>query len=142
MGPGAPLTYVHAMANTATKPVELRRKERVVAAEAMRGVPEGTEGTVTMVSGLSWIRYWVRFDNGVAMGSINRSKLARPEEWQRHLRGEDEPVASPTGGDAVEAAVSGDQAAGGAADVTTPNGTVVPAKLIERAKRARERLSA
>ncbi len=129
------------MAKTATKPVELRRKERVVASTALRGVPEGTEGTVTMVSGLTWIRYWVRFDNGVSMGSINRANLARPEEWQRHLRGEEEPETG-VGAEADDEEAAGvDGAADGAADVTTSNGTVVPAKLIERAKRARERLA-
>ncbi len=130
------------MAKTAVQPVELRRKERVVATRDLRGVPEGTEGTVAMVSGLTWIRYWVRFDNGVAMGSLDRSKLARPDEWARHLRGEDEPTAADDdgGGDADGAAAAAEASSG--ADLTTPNGTVVPARLVERAKKARERLSA
>ena len=43
---------------------EFSRKDRVVAAEDLAGVPEGTPGVVVMVTGLSWIRYRVRFDNG------------------------------------------------------------------------------
>src|SRR3954463_15978334 len=82
------------MAKTATLPVEFRRKERVIATVDLRGVPEGTGGVVTMVSGLTWVRYWVRFDNGVAMGSINRAHLARPDEGARPLAGEDEPAAA------------------------------------------------
>src|SRR4051812_19706923 len=99
------------MAKPATLPRELRRKERVIATVELRGVPAGTEGVVTMVSGLTWVRYWVRFDNGVAMGSINRSHLARPDEWARHLAGEDEPsAAGPSDGDD---AAGGDDAGGG-----------------------------
>ena len=44
---------------------EFSRKDRVVAAEDLPGVPEGTPGTVMMVTGLKWIRYRVQFDNGI-----------------------------------------------------------------------------
>ena len=40
------------------------RKDRVLAAKELPGVPEGTPGRVVMVTGLSWIRYRVQFDNG------------------------------------------------------------------------------
>ncbi len=43
---------------------EFSKHDRVVAAEDLPGVPEGTPGTVLMVTGLSWIRYRVHFDNG------------------------------------------------------------------------------
>lgn len=131
------------MAKTKVKPVELRKGEKVVAATDLRQVPVGTTGTVMLVNGLSWIRYWVRFDNGVALGSINRSALARPEEWERRLAGggktdADAEAASP----AAAAAVAEGSEAETVGDVTTPNGAVVPAQLVERAKRARERLGA
>ncbi|CAN5235118.1 hypothetical protein BH18ACT4_BH18ACT4_00240 [soil metagenome] len=74
---------------------ELRRRERVVTAVPMPKLPEGTPGTVTFVEGLTWVRYWVRFDNGVTRGSLPRRKLARPAEWAETLarreRGEEEP---------------------------------------------------
>ena len=42
-----------------------REKDRVEAADdSLRGVPAGTPGTVIGVSGLTWIRYRVQFDNG------------------------------------------------------------------------------
>lgn len=129
------------MAKTKAKPVELRKGETVVAGTDLRHVPTGTTGTVMLVNGLSWIRYWVRFDNGVALGSINRSALARPEEWERRLAGGAE--AAPGASDpavVVTAAEGADAEAVG--DVATPNGAVVPARLIERAKLARERLTA
>ena len=61
-----------------TAPPDLRKGDKVVASADLRGVPAGTEGKVALVNGLSWVRYWIRFDNGVAIGSVNRSHLATP----------------------------------------------------------------
>lgn len=115
----------------------LEKGDEVVAAAELPRVPAGTKGKVVLVNGLSWIRYWVRFENGMAVGSVNRSKLATPDEWKRR----DEV------GDEDGAAVAGSEAAsdGGAADDgggVAVNGVVVPSKLIERSKAARERLGA
>lgn len=65
------------MADMASEKDQLQRKERVVATQDLRGVPAGTEGRVIMASGLTWIRYWVHFDNGVEMGSLDRRYLER-----------------------------------------------------------------
>ena len=62
----------------------------MIARTDLRDVPEGTKGKVVLVNGLTWIRYWVRFENGISMGSVNRANLATPAEWQRHLNGEDD----------------------------------------------------
>lgn len=127
------------MAKTDTATGDLRKGADVVARVAMRDVPEGTVGKVSMVTGLSWIRYWVRFENGVALGTIDRSRLATPAEWKRYLAGDEEveveAVDGDGGGDAVVEADTG----GGA---TTSNGTFVSQKHIDRAKAARERLTA
>ena len=78
---------------TTTAPPDLRKGDKIVASADLRGVPAGTTGKVMLVNGLSWIRYWVRFDNGVTMGSINRTNLATPDEWERKLSGaDDQPV--------------------------------------------------
>ncbi|MBA3283190.1 MAG: hypothetical protein H0U29_13265 [Acidimicrobiia bacterium] len=91
-----------------------------------------------MVTGLTWIRYWVRFENGVSLGTIDRKRLATPEEWQRFLDGDEEEVAD--SGDASADAAGAEEAdsEGGA---TTTNGTFVPQKHIDRAKAARARLA-
>ena len=128
---------------TVTEADTFRRKDRVVAAVAMPGIPEGTPGRVVMVAGLTWIRYWVRFENGVVRGSLARHKLARLDEWEaikeRRERG-DEPA--DTGGDAV-AAPDGDGGAPAAAgDGYRHAGVVVPQTLLERSKRRREALGA
>lgn len=120
----------------------LRKGEKVVASSAMPGIPEGTKGKVFMVAGFSWIRYWVRFENGQVRGSINRSKLCRLSEWPelqaRRARGEDQPAAA-AADDAV-AAASGDAPAPSGGDDVVHNGVVVPAHLLERSKKRREAL--
>ncbi len=128
------------MARKEGKGERLRAKERVVATVDMPGIPEGTTGRVILVEGLTWIRYWVRFDNGVVRGSLDRRVLARPSEWTELVRrreaGEDVTV----GGNAATATADA-----AAADATAPadetvmvNGIAVPAHLIERSKRRRE----
>ena len=115
----------------------LKRKDRVVAAVDLPGIPAGTEGKVIMVAGFTWIRYWVRWANGVERGSINRSNLVRPGEpfgpELLELRANAEaPVAAAGGGDAAEAG-----AAGGGVEV---GGVMIPGHLLERTKKRRELL--
>lgn len=65
-------TTVGAVADT-----EYARRDKVVAAEDLAGVPEGTAGTVVMVGGLAWIRYRVRFANGVELNLLDGRYLQR-----------------------------------------------------------------
>lgn len=126
---------------TSTLSTDLRKGDKVVATAELRGVPAGTTGKVALVNGLSWMRYWIRFDNGVAIGSVNRSHLATPKEWERKQNGTDEVAV-----EAVAATADGDESGGGdsagGGGVTTANGAVVSQKLIDRAKAARARLTA
>ena len=123
-------------------PHEFRRDEAVQTLDQLPGVPAGTRGRVYLVDGFTWTRYRVLFDNGVDIGSLDGSVLARPKDFDAALaRREQEAAAAAAAttsddGDAGETA-----AAGGAADKTV-NGVVVPALLLDRSKRARERLSA
>ena len=121
---------------TTTSAGTLRKGDAVVAAVDLRGVPEGTKGKVAIVNGLTWTRYWVRFANGVVMGSINRTKLATPDEWERR---HDEPVEAAATADAASDGAGAADAGGGGVEV---NGALVPQKLLDRSKAARERLSA
>ena len=130
------------MARKQTSGEHLARKERVVARQDLPGIPAGTGGKVTVVEGLTWIRYWVRFDNGVIRGSVNRADLARPAEWtelqRRREAGEDLEDAKPTDG----ASGGGSATPGAAAEGVLVNGVTVPGHLIERSKVRRELLSA
>ncbi len=124
------------MAKTATA-TKLRKGDKVVTTAELRAVPEGTAGKVIVVNGLTWIRYWVRFDNGEVLGSISRDKLATKQDLIDQANG--------VGLDAGEAASSDDGGAAVAEDagggVTTPNGTFVAQIHIDRAKAARARLT-
>lgn len=55
----------------------LRKGVKVVAAEAMPGVPEGTPGVIRMAAGVTWTRFRVDFANGVSLGSIDPTKLSK-----------------------------------------------------------------
>ncbi len=123
---------------------ELKRKSKVVAFDDLPGVPEGTMGKIALVDGWDrWIRYHVLFDNGVDLGSINREHLVPAKKYDQYKTRRvqalesgvfDQPEAVET-----EEAEGGDGgAAGGGASV---NGVEIPAHLLERAKKARERLS-
>ncbi len=62
---------------------EFKRKDRVVAAQDLPGVPEGTPGTVVMVTGLSWIRYRVQFDNGFEVNLLDGRYLSPLREKKK-----------------------------------------------------------
>jgi hypothetical protein len=118
-----------------------KRKDKVVAAVAMPGIPEGTPGRVTMVAGFDWIRYWVYFENGVSRGSLNRSKLARASDWEeikrRREAGEDDHPGAADGSDG-DAGGAGDGAAAGSSEGYMHNGVLVPQLLLDRSKKRRE----
>jgi len=120
------------MAKTDT-PEQLKRRAKVVSLADLRGVPRGTTGRVTMVSGLTWIRYFVDFDNGVSIPSVDRSRIATPAEWNEWKD-------RPAGATSVAAAEApaGEAAAGQAAESVGG----IPAHLLERSRQARERLAA
>lgn len=125
------------MAKTAVANDQLRKGDKVTATTDLRNVPKGTAGKVTVVNGFTWIRYWVRFENGEVLGSISRDKLATKQDLLDEANG-----VSRSGGGTV---ASGDDDGAAAADetggVTTANGTFVSQKHIDRAKAARARLT-
>jgi hypothetical protein len=124
-------------------PDEFKRNETVKTLDALPGVPQGTKGRVYLVDGFAWTRYRVLFDNGIDVGSLDGSSLARPRDYEaaleRRARAEE---AAEEAAARAEAAADGDGAAAGGGGDKTVNGVVVPARLLDRSKRARERVSA
>ncbi len=53
------------------------KKDKVEAAVDLPGVPAGTPGKILVANGFAWNRYYVKFDNGVAIGSIDGQYLRR-----------------------------------------------------------------
>jgi hypothetical protein len=121
-------------------PGEFRRGETVKTLDALPGVPQGSKGRVYLVDGFAWTRYRVLFDNGVDVGSLDGAALARPKDYEAALTRREQ--AAEAAEAAVVASEAGADAAGDGGADKTVNGVVVPALLLERSKRARERLAA
>ena len=60
---------------------QFKRHQKIVAAVDLPGVPAGTKGKVQIVNGLSWIRYWVVFENGVERGQLGNDDLMTRDDW-------------------------------------------------------------
>jgi hypothetical protein len=118
-----------------------RRNEWVKNLDDLPGVPVGTRGRVYLVEGFTWTRYRVLFDNGVDIGSLDGAVLARPREFASALeRREQAAVAAEAA--AAEAETAAEEGAGATGEGKTVNGVSVPAHLLDRSRRARERLAA
>jgi len=118
-----------------------KRNEWVKNLDDLPGVPAGTKGRVYLVEGFTWTRYRVLFDNGVDIGSLDGAVLARPRDFGSALdRREQAAVAAEA--EAEEADAAAEEGAGSGDEGKTVNGVSVPANLLHRSKRARERLAA
>lgn len=115
-------------------PVDLKRHAKVRAWVDLPGVPIGTPGKVLQVTGVSWIRYRVLFENGVQQGLLDgRHIVARKDFVPLDDRVEVEEVVEDASDGGEESAASG-----GAAE----NEFGVPAHLLERSAAARARRAA
>ncbi len=119
-----------------------RRGDSVKTLDALPGVPKGATGRVYLVDGFAWTRYRVLFSNGVDVGSIDGSALARPKDYEDALVRREQAAQADETAATAGADGDGDAAAAGAGGDKTVNGVVVPALLLDRSKRARERLAA
>lgn len=63
---------------------EYSQKDRVEAAQDLPGVPEGTPGRVVLVSGLTWTRYRVHFDNGTELNLLDGRYLRPTDKKKAH----------------------------------------------------------
>ena len=114
----------------------LTKQQEVVAATDLKGVPEGTSGKVMLSNGLDWVRYWVKFENGVEMGSLHRNKLVSAEDWDLFLEEREDgalPLEETTDSADEESSTTG---SGGGVEV---NGVLVPQLLLDRSQAALER---
>jgi hypothetical protein len=95
-------------------------------------------GKVQVANGIRWKRYWVRFDNGVALGQVDHGKLVRAKDWDRWNAEASAPAtAVVVTGDGGAGAAAGAADAGGGVVV---NGVTVPQKLLDRSAAAHARL--
>jgi hypothetical protein len=128
------------MAKRRRGPHEFKRNEMVKTLDPLPGVPGGTAGRVYLVDGFAWTRYRVLFTNGIDVGSLDGGALARPGDYTDALARR-EAAAAAAAAPAVADDGGGEAVAAGV-DAKVVNGVTVPALLLDRSKRARERLSA
>jgi hypothetical protein len=124
-----------AMLRRRSNPDLLRPGDKVVAVRQIGDIPEGTRGVVKVVDGLTtWIRYWVAWETGEWMGSVDSAAIvavSRLDEYRRRQAEEAEQKALAAAAPAAalpegEAAPSGE-------------GGRVPEHLLERSRQARAR---
>jgi hypothetical protein len=115
-------------------PVNLKRHQKVRAWTDLPGVPAGMPGKVLQVTGVSWIRYRVLFENGEERGLLDGRHIVDPKGWV--------PVDERVEEEAVADAVAEDGDAGDAAAAVADNPFGIPPHLLERSKAARERRAA
>jgi hypothetical protein len=123
-------------------PHEFKRNEAVRNLDDLPGVPTGTRGRVYLVEGFTWTRYRVLFDNGADIGSLDGSVLARPRDFEAALERRRRAAEPEVAAAASEGAEDAGAAAPEAGEEKTVNGVAVPAHLLDRSKRARDRLAA
>ncbi|MCB0951607.1 MAG: hypothetical protein H6517_00700 [Microthrixaceae bacterium] len=67
---------------------EFKAHQKVVASVDLDEVPAGTRGKVMLRTGFSWVRYRVRFDNGVEVPWLDDRHLVGAKEYDRSLKEE------------------------------------------------------
>lgn len=127
------------------------RGTRVRLVDDIGGYPAGSTGKIAVANGFAWTRYWVRFDDGGAVGHVDHHRLVRRRDYDEFLsareREELEAVeaaeqaakAAAADPDPADAAAAGAGASGGAVQV---NGVTIPQRLLDMSAAARQRLGA
>lgn len=115
----------------------IRAGAKVKATTDLPGVPKGTNGKVALSNGVTWLRYWVRFDNGEVLGHVDHDKIVVSRAWEQFFwqkeRDAEAAALAAEGG-----AAGGDDSAGGGGGGDNAFG--VPQYLLDRTKSALERL--
>lgn len=122
------------MAKTVDLSSRIRSGAKVRATVDLPGVPQGTEGKVAMSNGLTWKRYWVRFENGELLSHVDHDKIVISRAWDQFFR-EQEAAAAAAEAGATATTAEGGGGGGAAAD----NAFGVPQYLLDRTKAALEK---
>jgi hypothetical protein len=69
------------MSTTISTETDFRRRQKVVAVVDLPGVPAGTFGKVWFVSGVTWIRYHVAFENGEELANVDGGDIRDRKEY-------------------------------------------------------------
>jgi hypothetical protein len=75
----------HALAHPAAVQLDVDRGDKVVATVDLDGVPAGTKGRVILANGFNWLRYRVRFDNGIELADLDGRHIAPVKKKRMRL---------------------------------------------------------
>jgi len=140
--PNAAATTAELQAN----PFKRGTKVRLV--DDIPGYPAGSRGKVAVANGFTWLRYWIRFADGEAVGHIDHSSVVKAKDYDRFLVQRDrEAVEAEAAAEAAANSAAADDgestgsaaAAGGSVEV---NGVPIPQRLLDMSAAARVRLGA
>jgi len=122
------------MAKTVDLGARISSGAKVRATVDLPGVPAGTAGKVAMSNGITWKRYWVRFENGELLGHVDHDNIVISRAWDAYFREQERAAAAVEAGEGATGVGGGD---GGAA--AADNAFGVPQYLLDRTKAALER---
>jgi len=126
----------------------LRRGTKVRLVDATEGYPAGAKGRIAVANGMTWRRYWVRMQDGEAIGHVDHGSLVRAGDYEQFLAAKEREAAEAEqaaleAAAAEEAAEDAPAAATGAAGGgTVVNGVAIPQRLLDMSAAARARLGA
>ncbi|NIR39891.1 MAG: hypothetical protein GWN79_02300 [Actinobacteria bacterium] len=125
------------------------RGTKVRLVDDIPGYPAGSEGKIAVANGFEWIRYWIRFPDGSAVGHVDHKSVVRRKDYDAYLIAREREAieaekaaedAEKAAADAAEAGDGGADAGGGGSVVV--NGVTVPQRLLDMSAAARVRLGA
>ena len=122
------------MAKTVDLGARISSGAKVRATVDLPGVPSGTAGKVAMSNGITWKRYWVRFENGELLGHVDHDNIVISRAWDTYFSEKERAAAAAESGATATGEGGGDGSAA-AAD----NAFGVPQYLLDRTKAALER---
>jgi len=115
-------------------PDVLRVGDRVVAVEPVGAIPEGARGRIKLVDGFGWRRYWVAWETGEWMGSVDGDAVVAVDRVEQYRA--DRVAAAGRAAAAAERAAAGPDPAGDGG-AGGGGGGRVPEHLLERSRQAR-----
>lgn len=123
------------MAKTIDLQQRIRAGAKVKATVDLPNVPKGTQGKVALSNGVTWLRYWVRFENGELLSHIDHSDIVQSRAWDQFFWQQERDAEAAA---AAAAGISADDGGGGGG-AAADNAFGVPQYLLDRTKAALER---
>lgn len=109
---------------------------KVKATVDLPGVPKGTHGKVALSNGVTWKRYWVRFENGELLSHVDHDDIVIARGWDQYFIEKERAEAA---AEAAAAGAAAESSGGGGGAGGGDNAFGVPQFLLDRTKAALEK---